>query len=626
MSTNQFRRYLDLLNEADLVPPNTNVALPSSGTFSNDDAIANLNRQMAGGNEPRCAFCGTPQGQHQQLQHQFVAGNDTQPAPVAQGGSSSGDISRIKQLQRELLAAGAALGRTGANRDGIDGDIGPLTRAAMIKYPDISAKYADLSADPAAQASTPAVDTSKLTSALDAIESIIKKYKGKAKVSESKIYEVKRKTNSTPPSFTQDEIDRMTARPSAAAPAAAPAAANPNESPEQKRIRLQKAAQAGIDSSRASSTKPPQPPSIYDRFNKPSGAPVELAKVQPYTQAAATAEKGLLKGAGKLAGKAVPFVGAGLSLKDAYDRWQAGDKTGAVISTLAGAGWLVPGPAGWVLGGGLDAYNLYRGDQTGAQAVSSEDVAAIQQNLKIINDWSQIPENAASITPELKSRIADATAAGVALTKQAAAGADSPTTPAQTPAQTSTPATTNKVPPPALKDTVDKLDKLLKKNSFESREPRTLSEQLARDRDIVNEGLGDVAKWAGKNVIAPTAKFAWDKAIKPTANFAWNDVIKPSGNAVISGTINNVIAPAARLATQAATLGGIGYGSYKAWEYMHAPKTMSTEDQAEFNSLLADYKKMVPDQAAFDALPPDVQEKLIAIANRVQNMEQQGNK
>jgi hypothetical protein len=162
---------------------------------------------------------------------------------------------------------------------------------------------------------------------------------------------------------------------------------------------------------------------------------------------------------------------------------------------------------------------------------------------------------------------------------------------------------------------VDKLDALLKKNKFESRQPRTLSEQLARDRDIVNEGLGSTA-----------AKFAWDKAIKPTAKFAWNDVIKPAGNAVISGTINNVIAPATRLATQAATLGGIGYGGYKAWEAMTAPKTMNAEDKAEFTRLLADYKKMVPDQAAFDALPPDVQEKLIAIANRVQNMEQQGNK
>jgi pyrimidine deaminase RibD-like protein/GNAT superfamily N-acetyltransferase len=63
---------------------------------------------------------------------------------------------------------------------------------------------------------------------------------------------------------------------------------------------------------------------------------------------------------GKVAGKALPLVGTGLSIKDAYDRWQSGDKTGAVISALAGAGYLVPGPAGWVLGGGLDAANLAR--------------------------------------------------------------------------------------------------------------------------------------------------------------------------------------------------------------------------------------------------------------------------
>jgi hypothetical protein len=169
-----------LASGSDLIAPNTNVALPSSGTFSNDDAIANLNRQMSGGSVPRCAVCGTPQSQHQKLQHQFVAGGAAdRPAPVPQGGGSTGDISRIKQLQRELSAAGANLGKTGANRNGIDGDIGPLTRAAMIKYPDISAKYADLSADPAAQASTPAVDTSKLTAALGAIEGILSKYKVK---------------------------------------------------------------------------------------------------------------------------------------------------------------------------------------------------------------------------------------------------------------------------------------------------------------------------------------------------------------------------------------------------------------------------------------------------------------
>jgi len=63
---------------------------------------------------------------------------------------------------------------------------------------------------------------------------------------------------------------------------------------------------------------------------------------------------------GKVVGKALPLVGTGLSIKDAYDRWQSGDRTGAVISALAGAGYLVPGPAGWVLGGGFDAANLAR--------------------------------------------------------------------------------------------------------------------------------------------------------------------------------------------------------------------------------------------------------------------------
>jgi len=591
MSTNQFRRYLDLLNEADLVPPNTNVALPSSGTFSNDQALANLARQMAGGNDPRCAVCGTPQSQHQQLQHQFVPGNDTQPSPVAQGGGSSGDISRIKQLQRELLAAGAELGRTGANRDGIDGDIGPLTRAAMIKYPDISAKYADLSADPAAQASTPAVDTSKLTSALDAIETIIKKYKGKTKVSESKIYEAER------PLSAKEYQDRIAQR--IPPDVTAPAATNPNESPEQKRIRLQKAAQAGIDSSRASSTKPAQPPSIYDRFNKPSGAPVGPAKaveLKPSGWASKIGQKILSK---------LPGLGA---------------RTAAKAGVTAASGPLAPlvGIAAtaytiWDIGSML--YDAYK-DSDNLEGMNDADQAVIKQNLAVVNSFMKDPKIANALPPDIQNRVAIIfkDLHELAVDTGYDAPAKTPTAPAvtpTTPAQTSTPATTNKAPPPALKDTVDKLDALLKKNKFESREPRTLSEQLARDRDIVNEGLGS---WAAKNVIAPTAKFAW------------NDVIKPSVKYVGGGVVNNVIAPAARLTTQAATLGGIGYGGYKAWEAMTAPKTMSTQDQAEFNSLLADYKKMVPDQAAFDALPPDVQEKLIAIANRVQNMEQQGNK
>jgi hypothetical protein len=70
--------------------------------------------------------------------------------------------------------------------------------------------------------------------------------------------------------------------------------------------------------------------------------------------------KGIVKTMGKTALKYAPMVGTALSVEDAYDRWQVGDRTGAVISALAAAGYLVPGPAGWVLGGGLDVANMTR--------------------------------------------------------------------------------------------------------------------------------------------------------------------------------------------------------------------------------------------------------------------------
>lgn len=72
------------------------------------------------------------------------------------------------------------------------------------------------------------------------------------------------------------------------------------------------------------------------------------------------AGKSMAKTVGKAALKYAPMVGTALSVEDAYDRWQAGDRTGAVISALAAAGYLVPGPMGWVLGGGLDVANTAR--------------------------------------------------------------------------------------------------------------------------------------------------------------------------------------------------------------------------------------------------------------------------
>lgn len=76
--------------------------------------------------------------------------------------------------------------------------------------------------------------------------------------------------------------------------------------------------------------------------------------------ASGAAKAGLAKAGAKTAAKLVPGAGSALSAMDAYNRWQEGDRSGAVISALAGIGWLVPGPLGWALGGGLDAANFAR--------------------------------------------------------------------------------------------------------------------------------------------------------------------------------------------------------------------------------------------------------------------------
>lgn len=47
----------------------------------------------------------------------------------------------VMQLQAELKAQGADLGNFGAKGDGIDGRLGPYTRRAAEKFPQIAAKY-----------------------------------------------------------------------------------------------------------------------------------------------------------------------------------------------------------------------------------------------------------------------------------------------------------------------------------------------------------------------------------------------------------------------------------------------------------------------------------------------------
>lgn len=50
---------------------------------------------------------------------------------------------KVLELQKELKAAGADLGSYGPNKDGLDGVMGPKTRQAAAKFPDISAEHKD---------------------------------------------------------------------------------------------------------------------------------------------------------------------------------------------------------------------------------------------------------------------------------------------------------------------------------------------------------------------------------------------------------------------------------------------------------------------------------------------------
>lgn len=55
---------------------------------------------------------------------------------------------KVLDLQIELKAAGADLGKFGPDKDGLDGLMGTFTRRAAEKFPDIAAKYKDVLAKP----------------------------------------------------------------------------------------------------------------------------------------------------------------------------------------------------------------------------------------------------------------------------------------------------------------------------------------------------------------------------------------------------------------------------------------------------------------------------------------------
>ena len=82
-----------------------------------------------------------------------------------------------------------------------------------------------------------------------------------------------------------------------------------------------------------------------------SPKPSNIPTLDPVKDAATTTGKAATKSIGrKVLGKAIPFAGSALDAEEAYNRYQRGDRTGAVISALGAAGGLVPGlgaPVSW---------------------------------------------------------------------------------------------------------------------------------------------------------------------------------------------------------------------------------------------------------------------------------------
>lgn len=654
MSTHNFRRYLDLLNEADLVPPNSEVALPSSGTFTNDQAIA-----AAFAQENRCVKCGTPQAQHTGLKHAFAA------EPVAQG--SGGSITRIKQLQQELKAAGAALGATGAGHDGIDGDLGPLTRAAAAKYPAIADKYKDVLGSAAATPAPAATqaNVSQLTTALDTIEQILAKYK--VKMSESRSARKSGTENQmaswrnlmeadptaqqrrsyqdaiqrtipadtvTPaetPGFAQSKIQKGGYVPPAPTAPANPYVTRPGGSREAQAYQAQRAAQA-------------------------AGAAAGPAQAMPYTQAAGkvtgkVAGTSAAKVAGKVGSKFIPGVALGIGAADAVNRYQKGDYTGAGIAGAAGLVSLIPF-VGVAASLGLDAYNIYR-DATNDPKIniSPEDAAVLDQNLKALQDLSKDPAVAAAITPEIRARLERVikAAATVIVADTPAAGG-----------QSATPAGTAAAPDDLVKS-IDGIEKILTKYKFEDiesdnnvnimteRELRSFvlknmhllseSDQMAVRRDMMIEGP---MAWAAKK-LAPKFKAGWDaaqaqtdaaKAAAQTAAAA--KAATPTGTTAGSaGYAAKKVWDGAKWVTIKAGQAGLAYGAYTAYQLYDMLKGaadsteelmsddnsyLSAEDKAELEQHAAILEKYLktPEDAA--KLPPEIQQRLAAINTRMKKL------
>jgi hypothetical protein len=206
MTTDFFRRYIDILAEADtkvtpdqemrardlaammgVVAPNlADIEYNAQGIaikINGDTVPKNLygeeeRKKMQGAATPATTAQPAAGSTPAKPETKPEAGAATTPAPL-------GVSDKITELQKELKAKGADLGTFGPAGDGIDGKLGPKTRAAAGKFPEIAAKYKEVlgsgqAASQAANTTGPKVDTTDpnaLANALGAIEAVLAKYK-----------------------------------------------------------------------------------------------------------------------------------------------------------------------------------------------------------------------------------------------------------------------------------------------------------------------------------------------------------------------------------------------------------------------------------------------------------------
>jgi hypothetical protein len=388
---------------------------------------------------------------------------------------------------------------------------------------------------------------------------------------------------------------------------------------------------------------------------------------------AATAAKAGAGFAGKTVGKLIPGVGVTLSAIDAKNRWDSGDKSGAVIAALAGAGWLIPGPLGWAIGGGLDATNLAR-DLSNRVAISDDDAKIIRANLPVIVSWQLDPENAKNPPPGVQEEIARVMkalkgvgiepAGSTAPTQSATSPATSPATP---PAATRP--TANSPGAAKLAPTLDGIDALLKKYNFESQDFELLfnlltereqrkyifknlhllseSEQMAARRDLLSEGLWGAGKaglqWLGKTLFKAgggSVESDVAKAVRQATDAAHAAGKTPAEVAQAAAAAADAAHKAAKPgwrpgfwsgATVTAAAGVYGYVKIKdilasLLGQLTDPETaealqISPDDTAAWIKFNNDLAAAIPNQAAYDALPQETKDRLSMIAARAEAMD-----